>query len=143
MIIFRSFFSSTIPISIEESSQIDGASYITIYFKLIIPLSKPVFAAIALFTAITHWNDWFAGEFYVRSSSLIPVQTLLHRIMVKSDMNRLIADAGSAMTQLFKNVTPYSVRMAIVVITVTPIIMVYPFLQKYFVKGIMIGSVKE
>lgn len=141
MVIMRSFF-DTIPTSIEESAQIDGAGYLLIFMKLIIPLSKPVFAAIALFNAISHWNDWFMGEFFVKSSSLIPVQTLLQRIMMRSDMTKIIKESGSMLSQMFQGVTPYSVRMAIVVIVVTPIIIVYPFLQKYFIKGIMIGAVK-
>lgn len=143
MIIFKSFFDG-IPPSIEESAQMDGASYIRILTKLIIPLSKPVFAAIALFTAIGHWNDWFSGMFYVRKASLIPLQTLLQRVMTEADMIKQLVQmgGGSTINSAWQDVTPYSIRLAIVVITVTPIIVIYPFLQKYFIKGIMIGAIK-
>ena len=141
MIIFRSFF-QTIPASVEESAEIDGATYLTIFFKLILPLSKPVLAAIALFTAINHWNDWFAGTFFVKSTALIPLQTLLQRMITQMDMLQNIQSMGGNVANYMKGVTPSAVRLAVVVITVTPIILIYPFLQKYFIKGIMIGAIK-
>lgn len=142
MILFRSFFDS-IPASIEESAKIDGASYLYVFFKLIIPLSKPVFATIVLFTAVGHWNDWFAGTFYVKDQDLIPLQTLLQNLMTEANMLTKVKEMGGSANMLSQtSITPYSIRLAIVVITVVPIIMVYPFLQKYIVKGMMVGAVK-
>ena len=143
MVLFRSFFDA-LPESIEESAKIDGATYFNIFRLLVVPLSKPVYAAIALFTAVNYWNDWFAGVFYVRDMSLIPLQTLLQKLMTEANMiRRLMEMSGGSMAESqFRNVTPYAIKLSIVVITVTPIIFIYPFLQKYFIKGIMLGSIK-
>ena len=144
MIIFRSFF-DTIPASIMESVEVDGASYFTIFFRMYVPLSKPVFAAVSLFVAVHLWNDWFAGEFFVQSSHLKPLQTVLRNLMQRADMMTQMmseGDAGSLAAVMGAGITPYSIRVAIVVISVTPIVLVYPFLQKHFVKGLLIGSVK-
>lgn len=141
MIIFRSFFLN-IPASIEESAEIDGSSHFIVFLRLILPLSKPVIAAVALFTAVNHWNDWFSGTFYVKSRSLIPLQTLLQKMISEMDMIKNIANVGGQALEATASVTPTSVRMAVVVMTVTPIILIYPFLQRYFIKGIMIGAIK-
>ena len=143
MIIFRSFFDG-IPDSIMESVEIDGASYFTIFFRIYMPLSRPVYAAVALFVAVHLWNEWFAGLFYIQNESLRPLQSLLQNLMQRADMMTRMMEqgAGSLSTSMSEGITPYSIRVAIVVISVTPIILVYPFLQKHFVKGLMIGSVK-
>ena len=142
MVLFRSFF-DTIPKSIEESAWMDGATPFSVFVKLIFPMSTPVFAAITLFSGVQHWNDWFTGLFYVKSKDLRPLQTVLQMLMSKVNMLERIAETGMDMSETdFSDVTPLAVRSAIVVITVTPIIMIYPFLQRYMVKGIMIGAVK-
>ncbi len=141
MIVFRTFFDS-LPASIEESAQMDGASYFTIFSRLVVPLSKPVYAAVALFFAIGQWNDWFSGLFYVRKEALTPLQTLLQRLILQADLLAQAYQYGSTVADLWTHVTPYSIRLAVVVISITPIIMVYPFLQKHFVKGIMLGAIK-
>ena len=142
MVLFRSFFDQ-LPKSVEESAWMDGATPFQVYARLVIPMSTPVFAAIALFVGVYQWNDWFFGLFYIKSSDLQPLQTLLQKLMSKVDMLDRMADSGVSMDQMSAaNVTPLAIRSAIVVITVTPIIMIYPFLQRYMVKGIMIGAVK-
>jgi putative aldouronate transport system permease protein len=141
MIIFRSYF-DTIPASIEESAELDGANYFTIFFRLIIPMSKPTFAALALFGAVGQWSDWYAGMFLIKNPKLIPLQTLLQKMLNQLDLTTKINEVGGFADQAIRAVTPNAVRLSVVVITVTPIIMIYPFLQKYFVQGIMIGSVK-
>jgi len=144
MIIFRSYFDS-MPQSIEESAKVDGASYLKIYFHLIIPLARPVFAAITLFTAVGHWNDWFAGAFYVKTSALRPLQTVLQMMINESVSLEQMAQnsiSGSTLTEYAQKITPASIKQAVFVITVTPIVMIYPFMQKYFAKGIMLGAVK-
>ena len=142
MVLFRSFFDS-IPKSIEESAWMDGATPFQVFFKLIFPMSTPVFAAITLFIGVQHWNDWFTGLFFVKSKDLRPLQTILQLLMSKVNMLERIAETGVDMSQTdLGGVTPLAVRSAIVVMTVTPIIMIYPFLQRYMVKGIMLGAVK-
>lgn len=136
MIIFRSYF-DTIPASIEESAELDGAGHFTIFFRLIVPISKPTFAALTLFKAVGLWSDWYAGMFYVKNPKLVPLQTILQRLL---NQLKLVVQPGGTIDP--DKITPQVIRLAIVVITVTPIIMIYPMLQKYFVKGIMIGSVK-
>ena len=143
MIIFRSFFDG-IPTSIMESVEVDGASYFTTFFCIYMPLSKPVFAAVGLFVAVGHWNDWFVGEFYIMTDNLKPLQTLLRNLMQRANLldQLMNQNVGSLAASMSAGVTPYAIRVAIVVISVTPIIFVYPFLQKHFVKGLMIGSIK-
>lgn len=142
MVLFRSFFDQ-LPKSVEESAWMDGASPFTVFARLVFPMSTPVFAAITLFVGVQHWNDWFAGLFFVKDASLRPLQTLLQMLMAKVNMLDRIADSGVNMNDMAASrVTPLAVRSAIVVITVTPIIMIYPFLQRYMVKGLMIGAVK-
>lgn len=142
IILFRTYFSS-LPESIEESAKMDGASYITVFFRIIIPISLPIFAAVSLFVAVGHWNDWFAGEFYNQNKKLIPLQTLLIRIIRESESMRFIADSTSYLANSrVSRVTSYTVKMATLVAAVLPIMCIYPFLQKYFIKGIMVGSIK-
>lgn len=143
MIIFRSFFDN-IPSSIMDSVEVDGASYFTTFFRIYMPLSKPVFAAVGLFIAIFLWNDWYAGEFFIINENLKPLQTILRNLMQRADMMNQLMDqgGGSLAVSMGAGITPYAIRVAIVVISVTPIILVYPFLQKHFVKGLMIGSIK-
>ncbi len=137
-IIFMSFF-RTLPPALEESAMIDGANEFQQFIKIILPLSKPILATIALFTAVGHWNDYFTGVIYIQNPDLIPIQTYLYRI---------VAEAGSVKIQT--NVqglqeranSTQALKLATMVVTTLPIVCVYPFLQKYFVKGVMIGAVK-
>ncbi|WP_413374937.1 carbohydrate ABC transporter permease [Alkalihalobacillus sp. 1P02AB] len=145
MIIFRTFFAQ-LPKGLEESAKIDGCGYWGIFFRVVLPLSGPVIATLSLFTAVAHWNDWFLPSIYITTESLIPIQTLLQKILnsntVSSAMNQLDAGAQAMMSQQMK-VTGKSLSMATMMVATLPIIMVYPFIQKYFVKGVLIGSLKE
>ena len=135
-----------IPESLKESMRMDGGSEMTIFWKIVVPISKPMFAAISLFVAVAHWNDWFLGMFFVRRNTLIPVQTYLQQIMTR-DLTFFITQEGRLLTgsALFdlSTVNSASLRMAAVVIGTVPILILYPFLQKYFTKGVLIGSIKE
>ncbi|GGD47756.1 carbohydrate ABC transporter permease [Paenibacillus nasutitermitis] len=146
LIIVRTFFQQ-IGISLEEAARIDGCSDFGIFMKIIMPLSKPVLATISLFTAVGHWNDWFTGSFFVRSAELRPLSTLLQEMLTKQDAIRqyLMTAAGSNQQELLAKIqlTGDSLKMATIMVVVAPIICVYPFIQKYFAKGAMIGSVKE
>ncbi|WCF07700.1 carbohydrate ABC transporter permease [Paenibacillus thiaminolyticus] len=146
IVIIRTFLQG-IPEELEESARIDGYGDFQIFLKIILPLSGPVLATIALFNGVAHWNDWFAGAYYVSDKNLLPVQTLLQEMLMEaeslaSSMQRASQQGGQTMSASTGGSTPESLRMALLVITVFPILCVYPFLQRYFVKGVMIGSVK-
>lgn len=139
-------FIQGIPEALIESAELDGASPVRILFQIIVPLSKPMLAALGLFTAVGHWNDWFAGAFFVSSQSLIPVQTFLQQLLLASDLSAVLGSNTNqealARGSQMQNITLMSIKMAVVMVSAIPILCVYPFLQKYFVKGVLIGSVK-
>lgn len=139
-------FIQGIPAALVESAEMDGANPLRVLRSVILPLSKPMLAALALFTAVGHWNDWFAGAFFVTDQNLIPVQTFLQQLLSAQDMSTVLGSNNNIEslargTQL-SNVTLMSIKMATVMVSAIPILCVYPFLQKYFVKGVLIGSVK-
>jgi putative aldouronate transport system permease protein len=138
LIIFQSFFRE-LPAAIEESAKIDGANDFFIFLRLILPLSKPVLATIALYVGVFHWNDYFYGVIYINNTHLQPIQTFLYRIISQNDVSYFILPPVDAVQ---RKVTSQSVQYATMIATTLPIVCVYPFLQKYFVKGMMIGSVK-
>ena len=150
MIILRTFF-YTIPDSLQESARIDGTSEIGIYFRIMLPLSVPAMATIALFFGVGAWNDWFAGEYFVsRRRDLWPAATLLRDLLSQATFETNPQDVGfgnttasDVMVANAASTTPESLRMAFLIILTTPIICIYPFLQKFFVTGIMVGSIKE
>jgi len=135
-----------IPESLKESMRLDGAREFTIFMRIVVPVSLPMFAAISLFVAVGHWNDWFTGAFFIRRNDLIPVQTYLQQIMSRNLSSFLpnegVIITGSALFD-YSKVNSTSMKMAAVVIGTAPILIVYPFLQKYFTKGVLIGSIKE
>ncbi|MCQ6562283.1 carbohydrate ABC transporter permease [Paenibacillus mendelii] len=142
LILFRTFFQQ-LPAALEESAKIDGASDLIVYFRIVVPLSMPIFATISLFVAVGHWNDWFSGTVYVRDPNLVPLQTLLMSIIRENDSTKMIAGGVADLSsEGVRTVTSYSVKMATLIATILPVIMLYPFLQKYFVKGVMVGSIK-
>ncbi len=145
LIIIRTFFQQIHP-SLEESARIDGYNDFSIFWRIIWPLSRPVVAVIALFNAVGHWNDWFTGAFYVRSADLRPLSTLLQEMLTRAEAMRdvLSQAAGSRFDMLDRiQITGDSLKMATIIVVVTPIIIIYPFVQRYFAKGVMIGSMKE
>lgn len=139
MIIFMSFFRS-IPAGLEESARLDGANDWTIFCRIIIPLSMPVIATIALFNGVGHWNDYFTGVMYINDAALQPIQTFLYRIVASASASKAVVSLPAGISA--QQVSSQSVRLATMVVTTLPIVCVYPFLQKYFVKGMMIGSIK-
>jgi putative aldouronate transport system permease protein len=136
MILLTNFFTS-IPMELEESARIDGASNFRILRQIILPLSLPALATIGLFYAVIYWNSWFAAVIYMSDSSKYPMQTLLRQLLYSSFSNTMEVDATNIIEP-----PDTTVRSAAIVVTTFPILLVYPFVQKYFVKGVMIGAVK-
>ena len=139
MIIFMSFFLE-LPAGLEESAKLDGANDMLIFIKIIIPLSMPVIATIALFNGVYHWNDYFAGVMYINKAALQPIQTYLYRVVASASASKAVVSMPAGVSA--QQVSSQSVRLATMVVTTFPIMCVYPFLQKYFVKGMLIGSIK-
>lgn len=142
MIIMMSFFRG-IPDTLIESAKIDGAGEYRIFFQLILPLSKPVLAAIALFNGVAHWNTYFDSMMFTNSPSLQTIQLFLMRVVTDADFARSVGGAAAAnIPEQAKKISPETLKLAMMIATSLPIIIVYPFLQKYFVKGVLIGSIK-
>jgi putative aldouronate transport system permease protein len=149
-IILRTFF-YTIPESLQQSARIDGCSELGIFFRIMLPLSLPAIVTIALFVGVANWNDWFTGAYFVpRRRDLYPAATLLNDLLSQAVFESSMGSTGQRSQineQLALSVTmattPESLKMAFLIILTAPIICIYPFLQKYFVKGVMIGSIKE
>ncbi|TLS50776.1 carbohydrate ABC transporter permease [Paenibacillus antri] len=144
MIIFRTFFKE-LPAGLEESAKIDGCGNWGTLFRIVLPLSGPVIATLGLFTAVYHWNDWFLPSIYISNEHLLPIQTMLKQILNSNIVSEQVSQLDSAAQgQLAKmqTVTSKSLSMATMMVATLPIIMVYPFVQKYFVKGVLVGSLK-
>ena len=135
----RTFFSG-LPDEIIESAKIDGASEYLIFFKMILPLSKPALATVALFVFLGKWNDWNTALLYITDAKLFSLQYLLQKII--EDINILKQNAGSAALAELSEIPTETVRMAMAVVVAGPALLVFPFFQKYFVKGLTVGSVK-
>ena len=138
VIIMKSFFQS-IPESLEESAKIDGATEVTIFWKIVLPLSKATVATIALFTAVGYWNDYFSTVLYINTKERWALQAVLRYMLTNT--NQAMQSAGVTVAAA-TNVTAATIKAASVVVATVPILCVYPFVQKYFVKGVMIGGVK-
>jgi len=137
----RNYYANSIPESLIESAQIDGAKEMTIFFKIMLPLSIPVIATISMFTALIYWNDWVNGLYYLTKPKYFGIQNLLIRIMD----NIQYLKSGAANTALGTGSVELpgtAVRMAMAVVGILPIMIVYPFVQKYFIKGVVIGAIK-
>ena len=142
VIICKTFFRTTIPDSIIESAKIDGATQLTIFGRIVIPISKPVFATIGLFLTFGYWNDWFQSSLYINRTDLLSLQALLNNMMKNLDYIANNPSAGLSLQQYRNSMPSESVRMAIAVVIVVPIACAYPFFQKYCISGLTIGAVK-
>lgn len=141
MLVIRTYINNSIPNSLVESAQIDGAGYTTIFLKIISPLCKPVYATVALFAAVGQWNSWFDAMLYNRMSD--KYTTLQYELMKLLSSVTNQGTSAEAMKNAAGAVTPTSVRAAATILTMLPIICLYPFLQRYFVAGLTLGGVKE
>lgn len=138
MLLMINFFRS-IPASLEESAKIDGASDLTVLWKIILPLSKPILATLTLFYAVNYWNSWFDALMYLNKNRYFPLQLVLREVVQAVDMSYVGGGGGDFS---MSDTTIQSVRLATIVVAILPIMVVYPFLQKYFTKGVMIGAIK-
>jgi putative aldouronate transport system permease protein len=142
-IICKTFFRSTIPDSVVESAEIDGAGQLTIYFRIVLPLSLPVLATIALFLSFGYWNDWFQAMLYIDNRALYTLQAFLSMLLGDIDaLAKLIATGSASQFQLLADLPREAARMAVVIVVVLPIACAYPFFQRYFISGLTIGAVK-
>ena len=144
VIILRTFIQTTIPDTLFEAAKIDGAGHFRIFVQIVLPLFKAGLATIGLFNVVARWNDWFTGMLYIDTPQLVPIQTLLQKIQSQIDFlknNAAVAGTPDGIT-LLRSLPTQSLRMACVVIIVLPVLMAYPFFQRYFVSGLTIGSVK-
>ncbi len=140
--ISKTFFRQTIPDSIIESAKIDGASQLTIFSRIVVPISKPVFATVALFLTFGYWNDWLQASLYITKDSLRALQPLLNTMMGQLTYLANNPTAGLSLQQYRASMPSESVRMAIAAVIVIPIACAYPFFQKYFISGLTVGAVK-
>lgn len=140
--ISKTFFRQTIPDEIIESAKIDGASQLTIFARIVVPISKPVFATVALFLTFGYWNDWLQAALYISKDKLRALQPLLQTMMGQLDYLANNPTAGLSLQQYRNQMPSESVRMAIATIIVVPIACAYPFFQKYFISGLTVGAVK-
>jgi putative aldouronate transport system permease protein len=142
IVIAKTFFKTTIPDSIIESAKIDGASQMSIFLRIVLPISKPVMATIGLFLSFGFWNDWFQSALYINNRNLISLQALLNNMQQNIQYLANNPAAGLTMQQYKNSMPAESVRMAIAIVIILPIACAYPFFQKYFISGLTIGAVK-
>ena len=141
VLIMRTFFQNSIPSALIESAQIDGASEMRPFVSIVLPMGKPIIATVGLFAGIAYWNDWYNGMIYVTKSNLFSIQQLLMRML--NDIQFLQANSSFVGAEDYISKIPgVTVRMSIAVVGILPILLVYPFVQNNFVKGIAIGAVK-
>lgn len=144
IVITRTFFETNIPLELQEAAEIDGCSDFRLFFSIVLPLSSAIIAVMALFFGVAHWNNYFKALIYLSDKSLFPLQLILREILVKSEFDAQMllvgsSDTGSLMEELR---TAEQIRYGLIIVATLPILLVYPFVQKYFVEGIMIGALK-
>lgn len=140
LILMKNFITQTIPEALEEAARIDGANDLQILWRVVTPLLKPAIATMVVFCAVGYWNNYFSAMMYVSDRELWPLQLVLRELVVEDTSG--IASVTQMLTSANRS-HPFTLKMAAIIVTVLPILVVYPFMQKYFVKGVSLGSVKE
>ncbi len=141
LIIARSFFESTIPEDLHDAAQIDGASYFTFFYRVVLPLSGAILAVIGLYYFVGHWNDFFTGLVFIRSDTKLPLQNVLRSILLANQANisgHSVSGRSALELQQYAN----QIKYGVIIVSTLPLLIIYPFLQKYFTKGVMIGAIK-
>lgn len=136
LIIMRTFFQSSIPTELVESASLDGCNDLGVFFRIVIPLSASIFAVMVLFYGVAQWNSWFPALLYISDRHLYPLQMVLREVLIQSDISNMAGSTGDV------EIIGDGLKYATMVVATLPIMCLYPFLQKYFVKGVMIGAVK-
>ena len=140
LILCRTFFINTLPQELQEAAEIDGCTIFQYFIKIVLPLSKAIIAIMALYYAVGHWNSFFNGLIYVTDIKLYPLQVILRDILISGqsvDPSSMDPDALEMMKQIAR-----TIKYGVMIVSSLPVLIMYPFVQKYFVKGVMIGSVK-
>lgn len=140
VILVRTYYMSSIPEALYEAAKVDGASYLRVYKDIVLPMGKPILVTVGLFSGLGYWNDWTNGLYYINDAKLYSVQNLLNKMI--QDIQALQANAAAASGGAAMKIPTVSVRMAIAFVALLPILVLYPFLQKYFAEGIALGAVK-
>ncbi|UQZ81169.1 L-arabinose transport system permease protein AraQ [Paenibacillus konkukensis] len=141
LIVMRTYFQNSIPWEIQEASLIDGCSNFRLLTHIILPLSKPIIAVMVLYYAVGHWNSYFNALIYLRNSNLYPLQLVLREILIVSQSN-ILDQSGSTFGMDEKLLLAESIKYALIIVASLPVLIMYPFVQRHFVKGVMIGSLK-
>lgn len=141
LVVMRSFFEG-IPADLEEAAFIDGANEITIFWKIMLPLSKAALATVGLFYGVSMWNQWFNAMLYLQSDTKFPLQLIIRQIIMKNQMAAELAAMGDTSMMAEQTTNSVSLKYATLFLSILPMLAVYPFIQRYFVKGVMVGSVK-
>lgn len=138
VIMMRTYINANIPDAVIEASRIDGAGEFRVLFQVVLPMSLPILATLALLSGLAYWNDWLNGLYYITDTRLYNIQVILNRMLTKTEMMKQAATTGASMGRM----PEIGIKMAVAVLGALPILVVYPFFQRYFVKGIAIGAVK-
>ncbi len=138
MFIMRAFFQNSIPVELEEAAFIDGCNNIGILFKIVLPLSVPIIAVMVMYYGVGHWNAYFTALIYLKDRRKFPLQLILREILLQNQMAEMTGGETLVSQQLFAE----SIKYAVIVVASVPVLLLYPFLQKYFVKGVMVGAIK-
>ena len=142
VIIVRSFFESSIPEELHDAAQIDGLGYFKYFIKIVLPLSSAIIGVIALYYFVGHWNDYFTGLIYIRNQNKQPLQVILQNILLANQLTTSGGGSSMGMSAIERQQLADSIEYSITIVSTLPLLVIYPFLQKYFTKGVMIGAVK-
>ena len=142
VIITRTYFVNSIPKSLEEAAELDGANTLQLLIKVVLPLSKPILAVIGLYYAVGHWNDFYTALLYINKKNLLPLQSFLRDLLMSNKMSMANMQGLDAAAMEAKMQLSQTLKYSVIIVSTIPVLCIYPFIQKYFVKGVMIGSVK-
>lgn len=143
IIVMRTYFMSSIPASLQEAATLDGANSFQYLMRIVLPLSKPIIAVIGLYYAVGHWNDFYTALIYIYDNTLMPLQSFLRDMLMSTKMTVNNTSGLDAATVARKAQLAQTLKYSVIIVSTVPVLCIYPFIQKYFVKGVMIGSVKE
>ncbi|MGG1639034.1 carbohydrate ABC transporter permease [Paenibacillus sp. NRS-1760] len=143
LIVARTFFQNTIPRELEEAAEVDGCSHLSLFLRIIIPISGPIIAVMALFYGVAHWNQYFNALMYLQDRSLFPLQLFLREILIVNEMSANMMMDGDSMAAMAEQAKIADIiKYAVIIISALPLLILYPFVQRFFIKGILIGSLK-